>query len=430
MSQSTQSTQQTPPATAQVVAPQQQPQQPAAAHVGGMASTKDPVEKGAKSTEPEIVIDTSAQKQQIGGGAPTAASAWGGAPVGMGLGMGSVIFASMGGPLGGFATDATWIPPSDPDFKHPRHPSHPSHPVPAAAPGGPQRPGSRRYNEVYGGDDGWSGEDDKSGDGGGGGGDADGGESGDEGGENGEDPTVAFHKHPQRAAMCAAYGNVREQNLRDMTELYDQLLNSQDIRELDTEVLRSILLSGRRQYTTEIYEDTIHGLLVVIEATLERLSKDSDRTPGVHPGRRAANEKQNNSRPPQPIQPSQSHPQPQSQPQQPQQPQSQPQQLSPHPSAAPPMQPQVVMQQLPMQQQPQMQPQMQQPMQQPMHQPQQQQLQQQQQQPQHGNGGRGVRSGQPMHPMGGAPQAPLQQPQQQQQQQQQHYPPQQRPQRR
>ena len=265
----------------------------------------------SKSAEPaEIVIDTAAtQKQQHQQGV----ASWGpmAAPMAPMAPMGGVIFASMG-PMGGFSTDTTWMPPtttSQGEFKK-------------GTTDAPQRPGSRRYNDAYGAPDDQSGGGDD---------EENGGASGE---EDEDDATVSFHKHPQRAAMATAYGKVKEQSLRDMNELYDQLTNAQDIRDLDTEVLRSILLSGRRQYNTELYEEVIHGLLVVVESTLDRLNDEEKSTDphhqhvganaganaGVHPSRRPPTQ------------------QPQQQPPPPQQNQQQQQQQHPQQYQQPPQQ--------------------------------------------------------------------------------------------
>jgi hypothetical protein len=118
----------------------------------------------------------------------------------------------------------------------------------------------------------------------GGGGDGDEGEGGESDGE--DEAVVAFHSTPQQMQMVEHYANVRDISVGDKYTLYKQLRECSDIRELNTELLRSILLNGHRKFDIEVYEDVAHGLLSIIDETLAQFEhQNTPHNRGTHPAR-------------------------------------------------------------------------------------------------------------------------------------------------
>lgn len=218
----------------------------------------------------------------------------------------------------------------------------------AGAPERPQRPGSRRYTEIYGGHEENFGPIMASGDAGDGS-DAGGSDAG-EGESVVEAEVAAYHKHPVRMRMVSEYRNARERSVRDRGALYDMLRDAEDIRDLDMDVLESILLNGREKQSQETLEDVIHSLCEIIRETAAKLEgappSDDGAAPVPQPHQQPVQQPilQAGARQPQPVQqPLQQggarQPQhgqaPKSQPQpQHSQPQSQPHQSQPRPAQA------------------------------------------------------------------------------------------------
>jgi hypothetical protein len=186
--------------------------------VGG-GSTPAPAAAGGQA-EQEIAIDTSRLEKQGGSGSSWVPPADGHPPAAI---------LALSGLLGGLHPAAALLSQASPAGPAPRTPQR------------AQRSAPREEED----------------------GEAGGGEDG------GREAKLGIHYSPQHMASVAAYGSTREQNLADYCELYHQLLDSETIRDLDVQLLRSIVLSGTREHSAEVHRDVIHGLLAVIDSSLE-----------------------------------------------------------------------------------------------------------------------------------------------------------------